>query len=567
MQLDIPRVEYTPQDAYYANPDNGGFESSFYAPMPAGARVDDERIFSPGVRAAETGSWTVFDWMEDEDGLGLTDLNLAKVYAHLYRHHIDYGGAFPINQANFAQTVRMSRQTVNKLINELIARGLVMRSGTHVDTPGGGRRRGVNVYRVLQQPINDAHVRVTARKNGLIIPQGHSALSSKSEKTAGISVVKAVDNAPGPDGADDAGDRAPSEKPQDSPLSKPLTTPATSPDDVALPRGSSKPDTPYIPVIATPFTCDNASEALAFLKKLEKGRKNDKRIYINKNKYINNYPSSIFSLLSSSKKSLELSTLKEGNEVGPDVVALSKAETVALANIVASSTKTEWISGPYLIDTAKALHDLVAGGMEPSWVEATWRRYVHENRAENEAGGERVIRRYEKFPATWMRATADVKSCSVRLAAQLALDGREAAGAPDDVLLDYDEGDYAAIAGCSFREGIPADVAKAAAYRARRREVERRLEESDRASRRRAEAPRKKVITAEHVSLLKIEGAWNYRYRLIKSSNPRRLTAWTPLRSIPADATREEAMAMAVEYVNTLDANGCKRDFLPENSD
>lgn len=543
MQLNNPWIEYTPEQVYNANPNNGGFEASFYTPMPAGSRVDDERIFSPGVRAAETGSWTVFDWMEDEDGLGLTDLRLAKVYAHLYRHHVDYGGAFPINQARLAEVVHMSRQTVNKLINELIERGLLMRSGTHVDTPGGGRRRGVNVYRVLQQPINDAHVRLTARKNGLIIPDGHPALKRDFDETAGISVVKRVDNAPeGPSGPVSA-------KPQDSPLSSALTTPS---EPSSAPTRATERDLPRIPVVATRFTCDDADKALDFLKSLEKGRKDEKRIYIKK--YINNY-SSIFLLLSSSKL-LKPLTLKEPNEVGPDCIALSTEETVALANIVASSTKTEWISGTYLLDTAAALRDLVEDGMEPSWVEATWRRYVHENRMVNEAGGERAVRKWEKFPATWMRGRADVKSCSIRLAAQLVLDGRDLEGAPKDVLLGYDEADYKTIAESSFIVGIPAELVRKAELAARRERLQRGSDAGAAGSKPRATGPRETVIGPEHVKLIKVEGVWNYRYRLMKRRSNQCMTNWTPLHAIPSDATEEEAMRIAVEYVNTLDING-----------
>lgn len=558
MQLNTPWVEYTPHDAYNANPVDGGFESSFYTPMPVGTRVDDERIFSPGVRASETGSWTVFDWMEDEDGLGLTDLRLAKVYAHLYRHHVDYGGAFPINQANFAQTVNMSRQTVNKLINELIDRGLLMRSGTHVDTPGGGKRRGVNVYRVLQQPINDAHVRITARKNGLIIPQGHPALATRADdvgEPAGISVVKRVDNAL----VSPSGCNAPSpEKPQDSPLSSALTTASDAPSAPRAPaKAKTDCDLPGIPVVATSFTCEDASGALDFLKRLEKGRKNEKRIYINKNIYINN--SSIFSLLSSSKKALELSSLKGANEVGSNVVALTEQETVALANIVASSTKTEWISGSFLIDTAKALHDLVDDGMKPSWVVATWKRYINENRAANEGGGEKMIRKYEKFPATWMRAKADVKSCSIRLAAQLVLDGRELEDAPEDVLLGYDEKDYALVAESSFREGIPSELVKKADYKARQIKIERRLESNKGAVAAAKRDVGSLVIKPEHVKVMKVQGVWNFTYRLIKSCTPNRMSGWAPLSLIPSDATEQDAIAIAVEYANTLDANGLRR--------
>lgn len=114
-----------------------------------------------GIPALDMSSYTVYEWMESEIGLGLTKPLEAKVYAMIYQASMHHRGYFQINQTAFCKQVGVARQTLNRILKGFVESGLVLTlEATVKGHHGAGALETSAVYLAAQGPINAAVVSV-----------------------------------------------------------------------------------------------------------------------------------------------------------------------------------------------------------------------------------------------------------------------------------------------------------------------------------------------------------------------------------------------------------------------
>ena len=278
-------MHYSTQTAFDANPLNGGYEDVFYAKLPAGAVVVGAAVDVPPTRAHQSTSYTILDWMEDPDGLGIDDFACLKIYAILYQHGVRDGGAFPINQSALASAVFMSRPKVNRALKRLVDAGLLSMARTFVRQPGGGARRDMNVYRVEQAPINEAFARVSAKKARIPFePEPGGPAFRKAAAKSSCSNLNSGSDLQERPRICDPGQMFESE--QQAPRTRCSDLNSGAPDPSEPCAHAPAHTAPAVPKGG--FTCENADAAADWLASPARARKKRKeavedRIYINKN--------------------------------------------------------------------------------------------------------------------------------------------------------------------------------------------------------------------------------------------------------------------------------------------
>ena len=132
--------------------------------------------------AFDMASYTVYEWMEAADGLGLNKPVDAKLYAMIYQASMHFRGYFQINQALFAETMGVSRQTLNGMLARFCDEGLIKAVKTpNRNNPCGGALKSPTAYYVAQEPINRAILAITERKR-------HQAIESWARNADGTPV-------------------------------------------------------------------------------------------------------------------------------------------------------------------------------------------------------------------------------------------------------------------------------------------------------------------------------------------------------------------------------------------
>lgn len=538
-------MHYSTQTAFDANPLNGGYEDVFYAKLPEGAVVVGAAVDVPPTRAHQSTSYTILDWMEDPDGLGIDDFACLKIYAILYQHGVRDGGAFPINQSALASAVFMSRPKVNRALKRLVDAGLLSMARTFVRQPGGGARRDMNVYRVEQAPINEAFARVSAKKARIPFepePGGPAfrkaaAKSSCSNLNSGSDLQERPHNC-------DPGQMFESEQ----------QAPRTRCSDLnSGARGASEPcaHAPALPAPAVPkggFTCENADAAADWLASPARARKKregavEDRIYINKNN--NNYYSFILS-----SSSIATSGFEQGSEA-MGAVELTAEELSVLANIVSTSKKASLVTGRFVIETARSLKARLDEGLAPAWIQRVWERYVSEV-ADLNAGAAAI--KYESFPANWLARADLVAAASLRAAAEDALAGCLPDFAPEGLLDGASRDDLAVIAASSFMVDVPDELAARLARARARAKVD--------AARKAAPAsPAPCDVSEADIELRPIGDGWMFRVtaaarRALGSACRNWKGDWTAVGMAADGAAREVAASLALGRVRAALAQG-----------
>lgn len=165
--IDKQQTEYIPFEAAFA-----------YKDAPAGSHILYDMDDTPDATLAyETSSWTVYDWMEDPRGLGLTDLYESKIYAMVYAHHRNFRGSFPINQSALARAAHMSRKKVNEVLDSLMSRGLISSSKCYYVLDNGSKIQTCNTYKLSQRSVNFAFARLASARIGDPLPAGEDGSS------------------------------------------------------------------------------------------------------------------------------------------------------------------------------------------------------------------------------------------------------------------------------------------------------------------------------------------------------------------------------------------------------
>lgn len=118
--------------------------------------LDALRQAAPILHRFDARKYEIYEWMEDERGLGLTSFTELKVYAYLYSFHSLVGTSTMINQKALGKRLHLSRVSINRAIKRLAEMGLIEKVDVCAPGPRGGVLQTASRYRVLQEPINRA---------------------------------------------------------------------------------------------------------------------------------------------------------------------------------------------------------------------------------------------------------------------------------------------------------------------------------------------------------------------------------------------------------------------------
>ena len=537
-------MHYSTQTAFDANPLNGGYEDVFYAKLPAGAVVVGAAVDVPPTRAHQSTSYTILDWMEDPDGLGIDDFACLKIYAILYQHGVRDGGAFPINQSALASAVFMSRPKVNRALKRLVDAGLLSMARTFVRQPGGGARRDMNVYRVEQAPINEAFARVSAKKARIPFePEPGGPAFRKAAAKSSCSNLNSGSDLQERPRICDPGQMFESE--QQAPRTRCSDLNSGAPDPSEPCAHAPAHTAPAVPKGG--FTCENADAAADWLASPARARKKRKeavedRIYINKNN--NNY-----SFILSSSSIATLGSEQRSEAMG--AVELTAEELSVLANIVSTSKKASLVTGRFVIETARSLKARLDEGLAPAWIQRVWERYVSEV-ADLNAGAAAI--KYESFPANWLARADLVAAASLRAAAEDALGGCLSDFAPEGLLDGASRDDLVVIAASSFMVDVPDELAARLARARARAKVD--------AARKAAPAsPAPGDVSEADIELRPIGDGWMFRVtaaarRALGSACRNWKGDWTAVGMAADGAAREVAASLALGRVRAALAQG-----------
>ena len=537
-------MHYSTQTAFDANPLNGGYEDVFYAKLPAGAVVVGAAVDVPPTRAHQSTSYTILDWMEDPDGLGIDDFACLKIYAILYQHGVRDGGAFPINQSALASAVFMSRPKVNRALKRLVDAGLLSMARTFVRQPGGGARRDMNVYRVEQAPINEAFARVSAKKARIPFePEPGGPAFRKAAAKSSCSNLNSGSDLQERPRICDPGQMFESE--QQAPRTRCSDLNSGAPDPSEPCAHAPAHTAPAVPKGG--FTCENADAAADWLASPARARKKRKeavedRIYINKNN--NNY-----SFILSSSSIATLGSEQRSEAMG--AVELTAEELSVLANIVSTSKKASLVTGRFVIETARSLKARLDEGLAPAWIQRVWERYVSEV-ADLNAGAAAI--KYESFPANWLARADLVAAASLRAAAEDALGGCLSDFAPEGLLDGASRDDLVVIAASSFMVDVPDELAARLARARARAKVD--------AARTAAPAsPAPGDVSEADIELRPIGDGWMFRVtaaarRALGSACRNWKGDWTAVGMAADGAAREVAASLALGRVRAALAQG-----------
>ena len=537
-------MHYSTQTAFDANPLNGGYEDVFYAKLPAGAVVVGAAVDVPPTRAHQSTSYTILDWMEDPDGLGIDDFACLKIYAILYQHGVRDGGAFPINQSALASAVFMSRPKVNRALKRLVDAGLLSMARTFVRQPGGGARRDMNVYRVEQAPINEAFARVSAKKARIPFePEPGGPAFRKAAAKSSCSNLNSGSDLQERPRICDPGQMFESE--QQAPRTRCSDLNSGAPDPSEPCAHAPAHTAPAVPKGG--FTCENADAAADWLASPARARKKRKeavedRIYINKNN--NNY-----SFILSSSSIATLGSEQRSEAMG--AVELTAEELSVLANIVSTSKKASLVTGRFVIETARSLKARLDEGLAPAWIQRVWERYVSEV-ADLNAGAAAI--KYESFPANWLARADLVAAASLRAAAEDALGGCLSDFAPEGLLDGASRDDLVVIAASSFMVDVPDELAARLARARARAKV-------DAAGKAAPASPAPGDVSEADIELCPIGDGWMFRVtaaarRALGSACRNWKGDWTAVGMAADGAAREVAASLALGRVRAALAQG-----------
>lgn len=161
--------------------------------MPA--EPDDTRQRADLRPTRDYDGFAVYEWMWAEEGLGLsTGSTELLVYAKIYAVSHHGTGVLTASQPKLASLFGVSRETVNRILADLVAKGLIYVCGEW-RAPGRGAR-AVNVYAACQAPVERAvasapsvadpivwegNVTGTTRWN--VTPESHCNVTEKSNVT------------------------------------------------------------------------------------------------------------------------------------------------------------------------------------------------------------------------------------------------------------------------------------------------------------------------------------------------------------------------------------------------
>ena len=542
-------MHYSTQTAFDANPLNGGYEDVFYAKLPAGAVVVGAAVDVPPTRAHQSTSYTILDWMEDPDGLGIDDFACLKIYAILYQHGVRDGGAFPINQSALASAVFMSRPKVNRALKRLVDAGLLSMARTFVRQPGGGARRDMNVYRVEQAPINEAFARVSAKKARIPFePEPGGPAFRKAAAKSSCSNLNSGSDLQERPRICDPGQMFESE--QQAPRTRCSDLNSGAPDPSEPCAHAPAHTAPAVPKGG--FTCENADAAADWLASPARARKKRKeavedRIYINKNN--NHKNNNNYSFILSSSSIATLGSEQRSEAMG--AVELTAEELSVLANIVSTSKKASLVTGRFVIETARSLKARLDEGLAPAWIQRVWERYVSEV-ADLNAGAAAI--KYESFPANWLARADLVAAASLRAAAEDALGGCLSDFAPEGLLDGASRDDLVVIAASSFMVDVPDELAARLARARARAKVD--------AARKAAPAsPAPGDVSEADIELRPIGDGWMFRVtaaarRALGSACRNWKGDWTAVGMAADGAAREVAASLALGRVRAALAQG-----------